>query len=1424
MQTTVNFRFLAWLLIAGIACGGAVHGLHVVQLRRQVSFLLEQARWAKEEKQFRLAVTRFYQYTSLVPGDTEALAEFGLILADLGQTESACVALEKVLRSQPERDDIRRRLVQVDVELGRYSDAQQHLQQYLLVASPEDGELLCLLGTCQAAAAEYVAAAASFREAIKQDSRELNAYARLADVLRRNLDRPREADQCMEKLVESNPASATAHLLRGKYLHATAASAKARKEVEAAARAEADEALELAPDNLDALVLAAQLALQEGRYDAARTHAKRAIQLAPKLVLGYAVLSQVELQAGRGKEAVAWLKQGLQVAPKQKELLRALASLLIEEGELEAAARLIEQLRAGEDSGTADYLQARLDFARGNWQEAAQGFTRATLSLGNTSEVLKDAYLGLANCYEKLGNQELQLVAYHNAARVAPAWPPARLGIAATLVALGQVNEALEEYRQISQLEGLAGIANSEVVRLLIRKNLRLRPAERNSQENWKEVKSCLDQLVRAAPDAIGVTLLRAEALVGQNHMAEAESLLLAARDKSPGQPELWLALTVLAQRQQQWDHAAQILDEAERKVGDSVRLRLARGLQLLEHHGKDAAAKLRELAAKPDSFSPAQRLRLRRELATMSRAAGDLQQARQLCQSACRADPKDLELHLFLLELAYQSEDAAGMEQVLQAIRGIEGQGPHWHYGEAARLGLLADKGQTGLYDQALLHVATARDLRPAWPLVPLLAARLYERQEQGDLALENYLTAIDLGERSPAAIRRAMELLAERERYMEADQLLNRLEQEQVLLFSDLGRVASEISVRLNQLDRAVEIARQIAGDSKDWRDHLWLGRLLGVLGRRARDDERAEESKRRFAEAEKSLRYAIDLEPQDAATWVGLIQFFVAAGQKAQAEKVIGEAQGKIPAQQAPLALGQCYEALGNLEAAAQQYQSSLAKAAKDGTVVRRVAEFCLRADKPDEAEVYLRRIVAGQVSAKKEDAVWARRALAEVLLARGGYRNLRQAIALVEQNMAAGPSPDDQRAKALLLATQPAHTDRREAIRILEGLVQSHFTAAADVRFVLAQLYQAEKDWPQANRHMRALLSAAGNEPRFVGAYVGMLLQHKEIQEGELWLARLEELAPDDFATARLKAQTLLERRKVDEAVLALRGYLAKATSRPKDRDARVRLVASYLAAAGRAAGAAEGQPPASRLLDEAELLYRDYVERHPDQTLLLVSFLALRGRIDEALTLAEQACRKAEPAQIAAAVRDLLAGSPPDPLRDRRLEKLLLDAAEKHHRAPGVLLVLGDLRMRQERTAEAVELYREIVKNDKTSVVALNNLAMLLALKKTDLEESLRLIESAIDIAGPLPALLDSRASVLLAMGQPQKALADLDAAVSEEPRPNRHFHRALACWRLGRPQDAADALAEAHKLGLKPEQLNPLERQDYQELVKRLEQ
>ena len=57
------------------------------------------------------------------PDKVEVLGKFGIYLADLEQYNQAIGALEKAVRLDPERDDLRRRLVQVYVAVDRPGDA-----------------------------------------------------------------------------------------------------------------------------------------------------------------------------------------------------------------------------------------------------------------------------------------------------------------------------------------------------------------------------------------------------------------------------------------------------------------------------------------------------------------------------------------------------------------------------------------------------------------------------------------------------------------------------------------------------------------------------------------------------------------------------------------------------------------------------------------------------------------------------------------------------------------------------------------------------------------------------------------------------------------------------------------------------------------------------------------------------------------------------------------------------------------------------------------------------------------------------------------------------------------------------------------------------------------------------------------------------
>src|SRR5262249_11823664 len=114
-------------------------------------------------------------------------------------------------------------------------------------------------------------------------------------------------------------------------------------------------------------------------------------------------------------------------------------------------------------------------------------------------------------------------------------------------------------------------------------------------------------------------------------------------------------------------------------------------------------------------------------------------------------------------------------------------------------------------------------------------------------------------------------------------------------------------------------------------------------------------------------------------------------------------------------------------------------------------------------------------------------------------------------------------------------------------------------------------------------------------------------------------------------------------------------------------------------------------------------------------------------------------------------------------------------------------------------------------HEEENAVALNNLALLLALGGGG-AEALPLINRALDVAGPAPELLDTRAVVYLSMGRHDRAIEDLEEAVAESPLAPAYYHLAQAYHRAGKADEAGDRFRKAIAAGLRPEVLHPLER------------
>ncbi len=684
----------------------------------------------------------------------------------------------------------------------------------------------------------------------------------------------------------------------------------------------------------------------------------------------------------------------------------------------------------------------------------------------------------------------------------------------------------------------------------------------------------------------------------------------------------------------------------------------------------------------------------------------------------------------------------------------------------------------------EARKSLAAAAAARPTWARLPLLEALLCEQEGRRDRALEKYQEAIDRGEGRLPVVRRALQLLYEQGRYTDANALLRKMPdsaQSSPLLEPlaiQLSAVSGEGPDGAGGHRHALELAQKAARDNHgNYLSHLWLGQAALLAGK-------TREAGDAFAEARK-------LAPEAPDTWAALI-LFLAGTDKARAEQELRAARGKLPADKAALALAPCCEALGKTAEAEAEYRKALEASPRDARVLSACASFYLRNRQPDRAERLLNRILEAETKAPEGIVAQSRRDLALVLVGRGTYPDMRQALGLLDENArGGGANVFDQRTRGLVLAQHPAH--RREAIELLERSSGSNATPPL-VRLVLARLHEAEREWPLAAAHLRALVRREPDNPTYLAVFIRSLLRNEEISEAREWVDRLAKAAPNAPECVELRARVLKAEKKEPEAIRLVKDYA-------KESGARLDLAAALLEELGDAA--------------EAERLYREQaaVRGKPESALALALFLGRQRRLGEALEVWEKTWTSCPPGAVARCGMALLRGTRSTAEQRQLLERRLTAMMQMHPEDLMYPLLLAELYENHSRVEEAMGMYRKVLQRERDgrNLMALNNLAFLLAVGPGSGEDAPALITAAVEQYGPLPALLDTRAVVHLKAGQPDLAVKDLREAVRLEPTPERYFHLAQAYRQSKNRQEAAQAFRQGKEAGLKAASLHPLE-------------
>jgi tetratricopeptide (TPR) repeat protein len=473
--------------------------------------------------------------------------------------------------------------------------------------------------------------------------------------------------------------------------------------------------------------------------------------------------------------------------------------------------------------------------------------------------------------------------------------------------------------------------------------------------------------------------------------------------------------------------------------------------------------------------------------------------------------------------------------------------------------------------------------------------------------------------------------------------------------------------------------------------------------------------------------------------------------------------------------------------------------------DPEILRRAAGFYIVQKQNARAEPLLARLLEPATAASEEDQAWAGRSLGLLKVQSGSTASIDEAIKRVEENLKTNPrSFDDQRARTMLMATQPAR--RGEAIRDLEAHDQRG-ALEPERRFLLALLYLADNERSKGEQQLLKLLNAGAGvrDPNHLTVMVRVQLDLGHLAEAERWLAELKQQGPMTPQILPLECSLLKAQNRESELRALLHAY-------ERDNSDETGLLASLY--------------DQFEFAPEADAAYRKAVVEKPgvhENVGRLIGFLGLQNRTQEALDLWKQVRATLTPDLAAdAGVAVVVQASATDPQR-REVETWLLETFKAQPTSRILGLKLAYLRMKVGRSEEAKSLYRKILAERPNEPEALNNLASLVAFHGGPRDEALSLVNQAIAVAGKVPVLLDTRALVHLQMNQPEQAIDDLRKALSATPNyPIAYFHLARAYDQMGNSADAHKSFVRAERLGVKPASMDFVERDEYSQLRRKL--
>jgi len=446
----------------------------------------------------------------------------------------------------------------------------------------------------------------------------------------------------------------------------------------------------------------------------------------------------------------------------------------------------------------------------------------------------------------------------------------------------------------------------------------------------------------------------------------------------------------------------------------------------------------------------------------------------------------------------------------------------------------------------------------------------------------------------------------------------------------------------------------------------------------------------------------------------------------------------------------------------------------------------------------------------------DAAWARRNQAMLLAVRGGAGDRAKAMKLLAtSDDTAGETSEEKRSTAAVLTLLSRFVDGvdrkavlERAIRVLKELTAE--TKSPRDEFLLAQLYRASGDRTASSATLKRLLQSDPKNLEFNLAAIEDFAEACSFDAGEPVVQRLLGSYPTDFRVLATAARFECQAGRAEQAREIAESYLRTADPAAGDLPAKSTRVAELLDELARRPNVRK-TPAGKAMIASAIEKYEALVQTKPEAIVPLVGLIALDERPAEAFARIEKA-GTGVPAGLraTAGLAALRVGG--GSIRQFEIVKSWLDQAFSIEPDSTTLkLSEGELYALRQDYPSAEKAYQTVLDKEPRNVLALNNLAWILAPRPESAIRALELVDRAVSEIGLTGELLDTRARVRIAAKQFDLAEKDLVEALTQDKTALRMFHLALAKQGQtpSRPEEARDAFRKAKDRGLEAKAVHP---------------